>query len=201
VFAGARFCDHCGAKIETPAPTESAARKCPRGCGDMQRVTLGDTMLDECPVCDGLWLDQATFEKLCADRERQAPVLAPHRPEGADTPKKVETIRYVPCPDCGKLMNRTNFAHSSGIIIDTCARHGMWFDADELRRVIEFIRAGGIEAARKHDIDALAEERRLQAARQMGAMPLPPDASDELLRRTKNVDLLSALVSTFVKIT
>jgi hypothetical protein len=49
-------------------------------------------------------------------------------------------------------MNRINFAHTSGVIVDVCTKHGTWFDADELRRVLEFITAGGLEAARAREL-------------------------------------------------
>lgn len=168
VFLGAKFCDHCGAKIEGRDEAKAESRKCPRGCGAMARVTLGGVAMDECPACNGLWLDPDTFEHLCAQREQ---TLATQIAEGigigpAGAPHAVETVRYVPCPVCAKPMNRTNFAHSSGVIIDTCKPHGVWFDADELRRVIEFVRNGGMERARKRQLDQLTEERRLLEMRQ-----------------------------------
>jgi hypothetical protein len=49
-------------------------------------------------------------------------------------------------------MNRLNFAHTSGVIVDVCTPHGTWFDADELRRVLEFITNGGLEAARVREL-------------------------------------------------
>lgn len=175
VFAGAKFCDHCGARIEGAVAAGAEARKCPRGCGTMKRVTLGGVPMDECPACNGLWLDPATFDQLCAQKEQ---TLATQLTEGAGiaaapaaAPHAIETVRYVPCPVCGKLMNRTNFAHSSGVIIDTCANHGVWFDADELRRVVEFVRGGGMQASRKRELDRLAEERRLLALKQTLASP------------------------------
>lgn len=167
VFAGAKFCDHCGAKIASAVDQGGEAHKCPRGCGAMKRVTLGDVQLDECPQCNGLWLDPETFDHLCAKRDQSASALfgaAPATASGgaAHAPPATETVRYVPCPICAKLMNRTNFARVSGVIIDTCKPHGVWFDADELRRVLEFVQGGGLDAARKREIDALAEERRLR---------------------------------------
>jgi hypothetical protein len=49
-------------------------------------------------------------------------------------------------------MNRVNFAHASGVIVDVCTNHGTWFDADELRRVLDFISAGGLESARQREL-------------------------------------------------
>jgi Zn-finger nucleic acid-binding protein len=36
----------------------------------------------------------------------------------------------------------------SGVIVDICARHGIWFDADELSQMLVWIRTGGLEALR-----------------------------------------------------
>ena len=40
------------------------------------------------------------------------PELSQHQVKGGP----VETVRYVPCPECAKLMNRINFAKRSGVI-------------------------------------------------------------------------------------
>ena len=48
-------------------------------------------------------------------------------------------------------MNRVNFARSSGVILDICKADGVWFDREELRRVVEFVRAGGLEISRERD--------------------------------------------------
>jgi hypothetical protein len=44
-----------------------------------------------------------------------------------------------------------NFGHSSGIIVDICKRHGVWFERDELRGVLDFIARGGMEHVRAND--------------------------------------------------
>jgi len=57
-------------------------------------------------------------------------------------------------------MNRINFARCSGVIVDVCKGHGTWFDRDELSRIVEFIRSGGLEASRAREKSELEEERR-----------------------------------------
>src|SRR5215208_2706519 len=168
VFAGSRHCAHCGARAERTV-RDAEPRRCPRACGEMRRVSLGATELLECERCAGVWVDGPTFQRLCAEGERQAAVLAagPHAARGegarADTGQRV---RYSPCPECGKVMNRVNFARFSGVIVDECKQHGVWFDEDELRRVVEFIRSGGVDRARAKEREALAEERRRLRAQQ-----------------------------------
>ena len=53
-------------------------------------------------------------------------------------------------------MNRVNFAKCSDVIVDVCKGHGTWFDKDELRQIVEFIRGGGMEQSReklRHEIE------------------------------------------------
>jgi hypothetical protein len=51
------------------------------------------------------------------------------------------------------------------VIIDVCKGDGVWFEQGELRLVMSFIDSGGLERARSHEAQRLAEERRLQAVR------------------------------------
>ena len=44
-----------------------------------------------------------------------------------------------------------------------------WFDRDELSRIVEFIRAGGLEAARAKEKTQLEEARHQLHAQQLGA--------------------------------
>jgi len=63
-------------------------------------------------------------------------------------------------------MNRVNFANCSHVVVDVCKQHGTWFDRDELRRIVEFIRAGGLESARAREMAELEERRRQLSAAQ-----------------------------------
>jgi Zn-finger nucleic acid-binding protein len=56
-------------------------------------------------------------------------------------------------------MNRSNFARISGVIIDLCKHHGVWFDANELPKIISFIEEGGLTRSREKEKIALDDER------------------------------------------
>lgn len=124
-------------------------------------ITLGGSAMRECGTCGGLWLEVAAFEKICADREHQAAVLGLASPVTGHRmdPGSDIKVRYFPCPQCGQLMNRMNFARCSGVIIDVCRGHGTWFDRDELRGIIEFIRGGGLQLSRQKEKREIAFER------------------------------------------
>jgi Zn-finger nucleic acid-binding protein len=160
MFLGSKHCQRCGAAAVLPETAASTVRKCPRCRSEMAAVMLGATALHECNQCLGLWLDVATFEKICADREQQAAVMGLASPAPTHAVSDTSKVRYVPCPECSQLMNRINFAQCSGVIVDVCKGHGTWFDRDELSRIVEFIRGGGLEASREREKAEIKEERR-----------------------------------------
>jgi len=137
----------------------------------MTAVAIGTTSLRECDQCNGLWVEADALEKICADREQQGAVLGMATPasEHQVSPEFTKKIRYVPCPKCSQLMNRINFARCSGVIVDVCKGHGTWFDAEELRQIIEFIREGGLESARQRDKREIEEARRQLRSEQLAA--------------------------------
>ncbi len=161
LFLGSKFCPHCGAKAARLTEPDDIQRQCPSCHIGLQALALGTSKVHECPQCSGLWVDVETFQEICADRDRQAAVLGGATPDPLATPQlTLDEVRYRPCPVCRTLMNRLNFSERSGVIIDICRGHGSWFDRDELRRIVEFIRAGGLEAARARDLQHWETEKR-----------------------------------------
>ncbi len=160
MFIGSKHCARCGAAAATTPDVTNTEKSCPRCKGEMQIKSLGGQTLLECPACLGFWLSVSAFESICADREQQSAVLGAASFANPATPPFGEKVRYIPCPQCRQLMNRANFARCSGVIIDLCKKHGIWFDRNELSRIIEFIRDGGLDVARAKEKAQLEEQRR-----------------------------------------
>jgi Zn-finger nucleic acid-binding protein len=134
----------------------------------MLRGTLEKVTLHECERCFGIWLDSATFERICRDDEQQAAVL-PGAGLGEPSANSIAAVRYRHCPLCRQLMNRVNFSQCSGVVVDVCREHGTWFDRNELQRIVEFIRSGGLDRARERTKAELAAAvRRIEAVRREG---------------------------------
>lgn len=174
IFAGARHCSHCGARVfGAPADGEAAtARQCPRCRRALVVSAVGSAFLEECGGCGGVWVDAQSFAQICKSREQQAayvgagsPLPRPSLGEAAQH----ETVAYVKCPECAQLMNRVNFARCSGVVVDVCKRHGTWFDRDELRQIVAFIRAGGLDAARDKERAAIELDKQRLKERERGA--------------------------------
>ncbi len=166
MFRGSQYCPHCGARAviaeTSPGGMEHSCPRCHEPGAVLQPLALGKERVEECAHCGGLWVDCATVERICRDAETQAAVL--QLPPPGVTPV-VRPVRYLKCPCCLSLMNRKSFAHGCGVIIEVCKLDGAWFDRDDLRRVIEFIRAGGLTRAR-HEAMVHLEEMNRQAAAQ-----------------------------------
>lgn len=169
MFLGDRHCPRCGASASREEIEAEVASSCPRCREEMSSVAVGAAVMRECARCGGLWVSATAFEKICVDRDQQAAILGAASPARAEQHLRPELskVRYVPCPECSQLMNRVNFAHCSGVVVDSCKGHGTWFDRDELAQIVEFIRKGGLDVARAREKEQLAEERRLLRQEQL----------------------------------
>lgn len=158
----ATHCPQCGAEVLRHAEGASELT-CPGCKATLFHASVAEAHLDQCHACGGVWVAQTEFEKMAGDREERGEVLGTLPGEGPKVPIHLEEVHYRPCPSCGKLMNRSNYGHSSGVIVDVCKDHGLWFDRDKLKKVLEFIEGGGLDRNRARELREL-EDRRHQAA-------------------------------------
>ena len=183
MFAGSRFCARCGAENKRTQLDDDTPLSCPRCKDEMAAIGLGSTSVHECHNCGGLWIDPESLQKLCNARDEHAAVvsaLAARTPAATVAP---DTVRYVPCPRCKKLMNRVNFAKSSGVVVDICKTDGIWLDRGELQRIMDFVEHGGLEASRAKERERLVyEQQRLLAMQQ----------SESTAARTPGVEFFSS---------
>lgn len=159
LFQGAAFCPSCGAARSRSEEAQPHTTKCPACRGDMHWIRVGEVDLLECASCDGTWIETAPFDRLCTEREQQAAIThkaVQSKPASAAAPP----VRYRPCPQCGKMMNRQNFGRLSGTIVDICSGHGTFLDRGELHQVVKFILDGGFSRMREAEIERIKDEQR-----------------------------------------
>ncbi len=161
VSDGARFCHHCGTGLVPELDAgENTKLLCP-ACQDGHQLAsrrLGEEQVTvlECGRCAGFWTGHEAFRELVERAKSEAlpagTIPETPRDEAAKfaLPAALATQTgpqrgsfYRPCVVCGRLTNRVNYGHASGVIVDICRDHGIWFDADELARVLAWLRAGG----------------------------------------------------------
>jgi len=161
IFLGMNHCPWCGEQASAGRPLENAEGKCPRCNVSFLLVRVGKKILNECPACGGLWVDNDTLQEICTDQEQQQAVMG-FDPGSVTAPSAAASPSgrtYIPCPQCKKLMNRRQFADCSGVIVDWCKAHGTWFDRNELRQIVQFIQAGGLQKSREREKFKLEEEK------------------------------------------
>jgi Zn-finger nucleic acid-binding protein len=118
--------------------------RCPRCLGELESMRSGHAAADarNCLQCAGIFI---THEALTEYVKRAKADNVTHLGIEGEPPrdaggKKAGSARgYAPCPDCGELMNRTGFAPRSGVLVDICIPHGIWFDGAELERALRFL--------------------------------------------------------------
>ncbi len=181
----AHFCDHCGIGIQTiRLAGSSTTLTCP-ACADgsllhhrplasgapapLTSVNSGAPALDasrpdrvdECPQCNGIWIEAAPWQMVIDHAQRNPLPDLGRRPAPPALPPQRGSL-YRPCPVCTQRMNRSNYGGASGVIIDSCKQHGAWFDADELHRIIAWVRSGGLARAThaQQEADQAAARRR-----------------------------------------
>src|SRR4051812_26754395 len=111
---------------------KDADLSCPRCSLALGRTVAREVPAAVCGRCAGIWLDRETFRELCDEPARYARLFGPPllvAPSG-------DLARYLSCPDCAELMHRKGFPKGADIVIDLCMDHGVWFDQDELQRIL-----------------------------------------------------------------
>lgn len=131
---------------ETVAKRADKIRLCPRCRKELKVVLQEDVEIDTCPECNGVWVDHIEEKKALAMSPEVFTVDELHKlRKYYQSCGKVETVKYVPCPICDKLMQRKNWGSHSGIVVDKCYDHGSWYDEGELDKIREFVKLGGVE--------------------------------------------------------
>jgi Zn-finger nucleic acid-binding protein len=150
-------CEYCGSYnnidrdllMRTPLSSVESPLACP-GCGNaMVNIELGKDggkplCADQCGTCFGLFFPFFKLDVVLNDLSRFGFLKDMPRLTDLSRNIPIETkIVYRKCPVCAKIMNRLNFGRRSGVVTDQCHGHGIWLDAGELQRLVEWRNAGG----------------------------------------------------------
>jgi Zn-finger nucleic acid-binding protein len=89
-----------------------------------------------CFQCGGLFLDGATSKRVVDALDPLAVAASDHASRHARA--NVATEAIAPCPVCSKPLDRMPI-EAAGVTVDVCREHGVWFDRDELHRVVRAV--------------------------------------------------------------
>jgi Zn-finger nucleic acid-binding protein len=109
-----------------------SVQRCPR-CRQMGLAPRDESgvLFQACIECGGIWLDSASLARLLAEPASSFVAIARAVDDNARSTRDVTPS--LACPICGTPLTRRR-QQSAGIRLDTCDRHGTWFDRTELAR-------------------------------------------------------------------
>ena len=168
-LAGAEHCQACGERLaaDDREGRTGEALRCPRCAVGLAARRYAELEVEECDRCGGLFLTPVMLDRVVKSRDQPTGLrlALPERP-----PFLEHEVRYLHCPECNRLMNRQAFGRISGVVVDVCRSHGVWFDAGELTQVIQFVERGGLERARERETEERSEQIRTLRAAELGAV-------------------------------
>ena len=170
-------CGTCGdaQACDPRAPSATDQLTCPRCKIALGAIALDGTVLFQCATCLGGFVSvHAWSDILHRIGEGQPAPLSRFVP--LPPGRELETsalLASVACCRCSKPSERVTFGVRSHVVVDICAAHGIWFDAAEITRAVQFVRAreqnhGKVpmsDAERREELQLarVNEERRLAA--------------------------------------
>ena len=111
---------------------------CPRCSAALRTEFYEGVEVDRCAGCQGIWLDNQELKPILDRREvifSEAEIAAVQGVNEQVSREDRSNTDGPPCPVCGALMNEYTYMYDSGIVLDQCTEHGVWFDAGELEKV------------------------------------------------------------------
>jgi Zn-finger nucleic acid-binding protein len=122
----ALVCPRCATHSSSPPPLYAGS--------------ASQIVLHACGACGGVFLGTKCAAQLASSLPTDALQLASQVSDAARY--RADTAIALSCPVCHDSMQRSAIARA-GVEIDLCAKHGTWYDRDELARVAGAIRSSG----------------------------------------------------------
>jgi Zn-finger nucleic acid-binding protein len=119
---------------------EKHSMKCP-ACkkNNVIVIEFEGVEVDQCVDCGGVWFDRDELDMLLAKQGLSPEALRASVMDAAGGREKGRR-----CPVCGRRMEKVFMGKKDVITVDQCGSDGgYWFDADELRRLIQQEPPGG----------------------------------------------------------
>ncbi len=203
--ANINCCHYCGVrndvdlhgKHEYSITAQHSDRICPQCDTELQTIRLDlkePFYIERCKSCYGLFFDPGEIETLLESSVSNVFDINVEHIDNInnDRYQKSKKIKYVECPVCRILMNRVNYKHRSGVVIDQCSKHGIWLDNGEITHLMEWKKAGGDLLAAKKKKEQISIKKPSRLPRNYSDIPdfnKPTESLEVVL-----FDAVSALV-------
>jgi len=109
-----------------------------------------DVEVDQCPKCNGIWLDKGELARIEQSRENDYKEVIKNSTQADKIDGFIEMTNNAPlevtsrstekhalnCPSCGDTLYKKEHGFFSKVMIDSCIKcNGIWFDKGELQAI------------------------------------------------------------------
>ncbi|MGH9362742.1 MAG: zf-TFIIB domain-containing protein [Thermoanaerobaculia bacterium] len=108
---------------------------CPRCKLNLVREKYEGLDVDLCQSCWGVWLDSGELEAIVKNRQFQFSAEERELVLSGRAERGARPQASIACPKCGVRMERLYLDTKVHLVIDRCARHGVWLDTGEIKTV------------------------------------------------------------------
>jgi Zn-finger nucleic acid-binding protein len=148
------FCKFCGVRAETDLRQihyqnlgQNSSMPCPECANalDVIEFDIGAKIeIERCAKCYGMFFNPGEMQVLLDSQTNPFVWLDfIQKTKISEDLELRRTLIYRKCPICSERMSPVNFGGKSGVILDSCGTHGAWLGCGNLRKLIEWWRAGG----------------------------------------------------------
>ena len=134
-----------------PTPVHGYGLSCPRCEIALRPLTVAGVNIHACDKCGGLAMSHLDETRAMAPQVRLPLQRFDENRAATRGHREPDPVAYLKCPSCARYMARRNFERVSGVIVDRCLAHGVWFDVGELARALAFLDDGGEERRGKFE--------------------------------------------------
>jgi len=150
----------------------SSDLQCPRCDIAMFGAELETFEVTACGGCGGLWLDKQTRRRMARKRRSGAVRLA--ELAARKSTRTAQTESKVGCTICNKPMRRKR-VKGTHVVVDVCAKHGTWFDREELPKVAHAVLERRFARAEAKLLAAVQKTKLTRGERNVVEMMRSPD--------------------------
>jgi Zn-finger nucleic acid-binding protein len=138
------YCGGCGELLGLEPIALPSVLNCPECALELIAFDGDPGQLYDCSRCGGQLVEHALLSNLIERRRRFSDGRSVRSYNAVE-----RKVRYLPCPACAQPMNRRNIGGTSGIIVDYCGHHGVWFHPGALPRLLGLVAQGGLADGRR----------------------------------------------------
>lgn len=130
--------------------------RCPNDSNELIKTRYEASIeVDQCPACQGMWLDQGELEAIQETRDHDYSAELNALPNVVAQSYRLAQARHEAtyrCPQCDADMSKREYGYGSQVMIDVCPScRGIWLHQNEIQELEVFFERSQAETRSLRD--------------------------------------------------